>query len=1557
MPTNRQDVELRIRARDTSKADLRSLIKTLKDLRSAQTEQLDAAKAGTATMAELERSYRNLESVGKSLLSQQGLITTWKNQNATLAEARDRTQAAQQAYQQYQAELNGVTKATREQNAELKRRQRELASAEKAESRYEVQIGKTADKLDKAGIGLDRLDQDQRRIREALARTNDALAKQDTSIEGYEANLRTLHAAEQQKISDAKRVAEETRQQEAAIESLAAAERQRQGNVSDVEQQRQAALERNRAREYQRWWEEALVAREVKERAISARVEQYRAERAQQAKREAQDYQRFWAKALDEIEAKEAQAAQQDAQTQKLRQQRQEIQRLADEAIKTQRGYTAIATGLRGVTTAATPAAQAIRNVLDPTGQALKSIDGLEQQVDSLAASISKIDGPVADLKGQMGTLAAAQKALGQQGQLIDAFNRQMVALRATRQEYAEARGDVRQLAEAMRSMDAPTAEMNNQMQQAQSRLRAASSAMQAQTGKARQLRQELRDAGISTQNLRAEEERLVGVANRSRTAVDQLTQAQQRYGTAVDRTEGFLTRWGQGERTTLSFVQRMRGELLALTTTYVGLQGGINLAANAIDRYKQNQQLQQRLLVANEGSLEKVADEMKYIQALADRLGYSYLSLGQSYAKFAVAAQATGLTQQESRFTFEGVVEAARAQNMDDEQTRGILTALEQMISKGSVQAEELKQQLGDRLPGAIATFAEATGRSIPELVAAMENGAVSSREVIDFARQLSKDNSTALDAALNGVQAAEGRLENAMDRFYIGLAESGFIDRYTDLLNQLTDVLQSPQGQELANTLGDALSKIVELLIACINNLDTVQSVLSIIATGMAVKFFMGLAANIRATTVAAGELIALIKTLPALFVRTGGAAAGMGTAVSTAAKLGARAIPLIGAALIAWDIGKIMYQQSDVFADAVDYVILVFQKLSGNLQKYAGAAAGAVQDLLTGFIRMFGDWVTGAVGGVANTLAGLLDHVPGSEDLVNSLRGWSKDLTAEDKEFWSERNKQWEAGLAAVDAADAAYQEKMRQRHKKTEDELGGDGAGTYPPTTDPGAGVSAAERDAAALNAELDKLQKKLDKQDMASRFRAEKKNLAGLMKLVDEEFEPLRDRAAGLEGEARVEAEARIETLIAQRKEEVRRDYESRMSTNQKSSDDKRVRAAEALANKLAELEAGLAVDEGKVDPNVPYYERLQAALGKVQQEYSKVYQQADKLEKLGGGADANAARERLDTLKAQALEQAKMKSDQDELNRLQDVMNARLQLRQSLLDTINKLKEGGLISDQEAVKRTDEINQKMGESILQAQEAVRVFAEANQALMTPEAFQTLIAQLEGVRATIEGVGRAYTDMDKTIAQSITQNGVKAFDDMATAAGNFLTQSGKIGDVFQSAGQAVAMFFAQLLRDIAMAIIRQSILNALVAATGGTGFGGIGAAAQSMGGVAHTGGVVGSSVNTSRSVPSSYFSNAPRFHSGGLPGLSKGEVPIIAQEGEEVLTKDDPRNILNGGNSGNGSSQSNGKERGLTMVLVDDSRDMVSAMASSAGDEVMFKFLKKNRKSVRTLINN
>ncbi len=66
---------------------------------------------------------------------------------------------------------------------------------------------------------------------------------------------------------------------------------------------------------------------------------------------------------------------------------------------------------------------------------------------------------------------------------------------------------------------------------------------------------------------------------------------------------------------------------------------------------------------------------------------------------------------------------------------------------------------------------------------------------------------------------------------------------------------------------------------------------------------------------------------------------------------------------------------------------------------------------------------------------------------------------------------------------------------------------------------------------------------------------------------------------------------------------------------------------------------------------------------------------------------------------------------------------------------------------------------------------------------------------------------------------------------------------------------------------------------------------------------HSGGVVGAGGTAITGVNPLAFLAAPRLHAGGLLGLQPGEMPIIAQVGEEILTRDDPRHRANGGAAG------------------------------------------------------
>ena len=74
------------------------------------------------------------------------------------------------------------------------------------------------------------------------------------------------------------------------------------------------------------------------------------------------------------------------------------------------------------------------------------------------------------------------------------------------------------------------------------------------------------------------------------------------------------------------------------------------------------------------------------------------------------------------------------------------------------------------------------------------------------------------------------------------------------------------------------------------------------------------------------------------------------------------------------------------------------------------------------------------------------------------------------------------------------------------------------------------------------------------------------------------------------------------------------------------------------------------------------------------------------------------------------------------------------------------------------------------------------------------------------------------------------------------------------------------------------------------------------------------------------------------------------MPTILQKGEEVLRKNDPRNILNGGASAGG-----GDAPGFRVVLVDDRAKVPEAMASAEGDKVIVQSVKRNAATIRQLL--
>lgn len=157
----------------------------------------------------------------------------------------------------------------------------------------------------------------------------------------------------------------------------------------------------------------------------------------------------------------------------------------------------------------------------------------------------------------------------------------------------------------------------------------------------------------------------------------------------------------------------------------------------------------------ANLDFVRQTAEDLK-LPLQASMEGFKTLSGGMMGSGIAASAQ---------RDIFKSVGEAALVMGLDSETAKGAFLALGQMASKGTVSAEELRGQLGERLPGAFQIAANAMGVTTQKLGKMMEAGEVASKDFLPkFAAELHKTFGAGVADALNGPQAGFNELNNSI-------------------------------------------------------------------------------------------------------------------------------------------------------------------------------------------------------------------------------------------------------------------------------------------------------------------------------------------------------------------------------------------------------------------------------------------------------------------------------------------------------------------------------------------------------------------------------------------------------------------------------------------------------------------------------------------------------------------------------------------------------------------------------------------------------------------------
>lgn len=320
--------------------------------------------------------------------------------------------------------------------------------------------------------------------------------------------------------------------------------------------------------------------------------------------------------------------------------------------------------------------------------------------------------------------------------------------------------------------------------------------------------------------------------------------------------------------------VQKLTGGISGLARAFAGftaLTVGLSvfraIANDAVEVAAAFQQVENRLKFVT-GSSQAAAAAIEEVRDRSNALGTNFQADIEGFSQLSAAGRGTSLEGDAIDSLAESFQQASSIYQLNTEQQSRAYTALEQIISKGKLSAEEIRGQLSEALPGSFQIAARAMGVTTAELDRMLQAGEVLSTDFLPkFARQLQAENYTGLADSADSYTASVNRLQN-----------------------QLTEVQQSV-GEKLIPVKQLGLDVLAELLEVVADNMEIVMAAAGLLSAALSAQLVKSLIAAIAqlklvpiALSLAKGGIAGLMATMgPMLPVLAAIAAAGVGVGVA--------------------------------------------------------------------------------------------------------------------------------------------------------------------------------------------------------------------------------------------------------------------------------------------------------------------------------------------------------------------------------------------------------------------------------------------------------------------------------------------------------------------------------------------------------------------------------------------------------------------------------------------------------------------------------------------------
>lgn len=856
--------------------------------------------------------------------------------------------------------------------------------------------------------------------------------------------------------------------------------------------------------------------------------------------------------------------------------------------------------------------------------------------------------------------------------------------------------------------------------------------------------------------------------------------------------------------------------------------------------------------------------NDLDYTREKASELGLELTSLSRSYVQFMASARGTSLEGTRSREVFEAVAQASSVLGLSAERQEGALRALAQMMSKGTVQAEELRGQLGDQLPGAFRTAAAAIGVTEGKLNEMLERGEIIASDFLPkFAAQLRKDLGDNVTTAADGAQQSINRFGSAWERLKQNTADSGIGDAIKGQLNILSDAFDDiSRSMEGARKAGEGFwGQMAEGYKGYLRFLDPRNA-------------FSYDAQNPQARMQRLGQDITANSAEADRLERGGG-----------------------------------LYQRSDaaslrrqVAADAAELQKLIAQSGTGTPDQGLWGddrRMQALADMAVQRKRLEGE--------IGSEIAKNLSQIEKAERNLAEFRTKYALLrgTAEYDKLEKELVRKLAEAREVQTRKGLAQPIPSARRVFDTEAELALDAARREERALQESYGVRLTDLQTyldrrrqiadAALAAETARQQTQID---------AQRELLAKLDAIT-----PKTDVQAQTIADRRTDAQRTIEQAQAQqiKAQRDRDDIERQLrlfETTERLAEMERTRTRVAEGYREVQDRIRLAVERREITERQAQ-DYLAEANRRTAEGLRAQAEQYDRIAEAGGIFAENAARAA-----------AALRTEADKLDATLTFIEQRFR---RTADSIDAAFQDGLADIFESI---GEKGTKAADVIRDA--FVNVGRSIRRSLAEIAAEDTLNAINQSLGKDANG---QQNTLGRVISRALGVDGssreralwVRNADGAGAAAGaqGILPGDVKgtpgIGDVLGSIGTQLRDLFGgwmdtlgQLFGEITggFGSLFDGLMNSLgsLFSSGGGGGGGgfFDAIGSFFGSFFHQGGIVGGGVSRGRAVDPRVWIGAPRFHGGGIAG---NEVAAVLKKGEEVVTEDDPRHVKNGGGMG------------------------------------------------------